>query len=484
MTNAPRSRKTHITRIVGTNRDGERLDHIWVDVERMDIVKSAMQIPPHFQWQGVQRKLRWCDDPDGDDYSPTGPSSRLTEVVKVCDPETEDVDDPDEWVPVRVIRGMRSRGGSSELQGQGFMDRFVKLVTDADLESSRVVEFRRIPHYDTNIDDLAQAAFDADQSRKEYVVPGELYVKTGVKDEDQYVEHEVITFLKHKGNNRDVDGLGRQTKLRNQYLIDESDPASFEIVGSKGFNPPYRLDPFQNIVNCQFSPRVYVVITAAKSDYATAGQDGVEILETRQAPGPQSTFMTGTLIECSANTGEEFAKLNSSLMGGPGGEGGGEGSTLITAMVYPKTEEVLASWWTYAQKYQGQLEPDNNILDAGPFLWISEFRAYGPCSVSFKIKIRPHLVNPGPGVKDKITQAYATSGSHSGPGGGLETRTVTGFRVEFYRTDKDGAGQIYRGNVSAWRSEIVETPGTGDEFKGIGFGKDPALIPADIPYVP
>ncbi len=48
-------------------------------------------------------------------------------------------------------------------------------------------------------------------------------------------------------------GLGRQTKLLNDYLIDESDPAKGEVIGVSGINPPYQLDPFQNIVNCQFA---------------------------------------------------------------------------------------------------------------------------------------------------------------------------------------------------------------------------------------
>ena len=37
--------------------------------------------------------------------------------------------------------------------------------------------------------------------------------------------------------------------LKNQYLIDESDPAQFDQVGPNNINPPYRLDPFQNIIN-------------------------------------------------------------------------------------------------------------------------------------------------------------------------------------------------------------------------------------------
>lgn len=253
-TNAPESRKTHVTRIFGTNKDGDRLDDIWADVERMDVIKNAMQIPPDHQWVGAQRKLRWCDDPTSDDYSAEGTPSRLTVVMKVCDPEgNDDVNDPDEWIPIRVIKGMRSKGGCGEGMGEGSMDRFLNQVTNEELQSARQVKVRRIVHHDTNIDDAAQAAADADPELKEYVVDSKNYTRDEEsKDTSQYVEHEIPLFIKHKGNTLIVEAMGRQTKLLNQYLIDESEDATLEITGEGGINPPYRLDPFQNIINVSF----------------------------------------------------------------------------------------------------------------------------------------------------------------------------------------------------------------------------------------
>lgn len=259
-TNAPPSRKTHIVRIVGTNKAGERLDNIWLDIERMDIIKGKINTP-EVQGQEFQLKLRWHDDPDGEDeFFMNGPPSRLVRILKVCDPDSQDVDDPDEWVPVPVIRGMRSRGGGSESMGQGFMDRFRVAETDDGPETARVAVVRKIVHYDTNIDDDAQSAFDADPGRTNYVVSGEFYQKeASTKDDSQSVEHEITTFLKLKTNG-DVMGLGRQTKLLNQYLIDESEAPDGDVVGVSGINPPYRADPFQNIVNCQFNPDKAVFI--------------------------------------------------------------------------------------------------------------------------------------------------------------------------------------------------------------------------------
>jgi hypothetical protein len=251
-TNKPDSRQTHVTRIFGTNRAGELLSDVWVDVERMDVVKSALQVPPDLQWQAVQRKFRWCDDPAADDYSPDGTPSRNIEILKVCDPDSEDVDNPGEWVPVKVIKAIRQRVETgTQDQGGTAMDRFLASVTAEELTTERVVEVRRTVHRDTNIDNAADAAADAGQ--KEYVVPSEAYEKDAdSKDDGQYIEQEIITYLKHRGNANEVMGQGRQTKLLNEYLIEQSEPPKNEVVGAKGFNPPYRLDPYQTIVNVNF----------------------------------------------------------------------------------------------------------------------------------------------------------------------------------------------------------------------------------------
>lgn len=49
---------------------------------------------------------------------------------------------------------------------------------------------------------------------------------------------------------------GQQTKLLNRYLIDESEPAKLDVIGANGLNPPWRLDPYQNIVNVKFKTLV------------------------------------------------------------------------------------------------------------------------------------------------------------------------------------------------------------------------------------
>ena len=116
MTNAPEDRKTHVVRLTGTNRNGDVLNDIWVDVERIDQFEITTQTSlPEFnienQWQEVQINLLWRDDPNGNNYSPEDDLSsddedngRVHEIRKICDPQnTADLADPDEWVPVKSI---------------------------------------------------------------------------------------------------------------------------------------------------------------------------------------------------------------------------------------------------------------------------------------------------------------------------------------------------------------------------------------------
>lgn len=272
MTNAPITRKTHVIRIAGTNANGDVLQNIWVDIERMDITKSVTQTKDSPNYQGHQRKFKWQDDPTADDYNPDGVPSQDTIIIKVCDPN-DDLSDPSQWVPVRVRKLAKSTGG-----GQGVQDKFRDDPDEDDPDpTTRVVEVRRIAHYATNIDDAAQAAFDVDDTLTAFVVPGDQYQRDDTtEDPDQYLLHEVITSLKHMTNvQSETDGgtdTGRQTKLLNQYLIDESDaPHGDEPIGAIGINPPYRLDPWQNIVNVKFKTLYLVVAVGADNSSTNSG---------------------------------------------------------------------------------------------------------------------------------------------------------------------------------------------------------------------
>jgi hypothetical protein len=256
----PESRKTHVVRLVGTNKNGDRLDDIWIDVERIDqmTIRTQTSLPQFHienQWQQTNIKFKWNDDPDGGtDELPYDPEAERTEterhkILKVCSPDEDDLENPEEWVPVKVITRI--------LMDQKSVGKAEKRFVYKTLENARKSENRRMVHYDTNIDDDAQAAFDADTSRTAYVVPRDQYQRDdSTKDEDDYVEHEVVMWLeKHineeayspGGANQDV-----QLRMKNQFLIDQSDEAKLDAQGPQGYDPPYRMDPYQNIINCSF----------------------------------------------------------------------------------------------------------------------------------------------------------------------------------------------------------------------------------------
>ncbi|MCA1399357.1 hypothetical protein [Bradyrhizobium sp. BRP56] len=480
MTDGPGSRETHIVRIFGTNRNGERLDHIWADVERIDVVKSKHKIPGTPWSQGLQRTMRWCDDPNGDDYSKDGTPSRIFETLKICDPENEDdVNDPEEWIPIKVVKGLRSRVEGTENGGGAAMDRFLSSVADNEL-TERVVEVRKIIHHDSNIDDAAQASFDAGHDA--HVVQSEDYEKktnNDDKDDEQYIEQEIITYLKHKGNTGDVSGIGGQTKLLNQYLIDESDLPKGKVAGQNGFNPPYRLDPFQNIVNVQFTPRVYVIIMASGFDYAVSNLENVKVIDKESQSFTSVPFaepLAGTLIECSANAGKKFCTLRTTSLDNP------IGPERVRILVCPKKDSVKENWFNYVQA-MAQLDfLDDRFLPADPFLWYAQIRSVGkPTTINFNIRYKPHLTNPRPGVKNAMVQCYPTSGNNEWPSGIDDIIYVTtGWETIAYRVDKKGTDNVY-GAPPAWKSDVVVTAGD-TKIRGLTFGKDPPKIAADVTF--
>lgn len=508
-TNAPPSRKTHITRIFGTNKDKERLEHIWADLERMDVVKSALQLPSivgwlGLQWQGLQRKFRWSDDPNADDYEPDGTPSRNLETLKVCDPENEDdVNDPEEWIPLKVVKAIRQRVETgTETNGGTAMDRFLNAVTDDELTTARVVEVRKIPHYDTNYDDIVQAAADASPDLKEYVIPAEDYTKDlSTKDEDQYVEHEIITYLKHKGNAGEVSGIGRQTKLLNEYLIDGSEPPKGDVTGNNGINPPYRLDPYQNIINISFAINVIVVFVAAQSceiqpDPKT-GKEKAKFLDRFDG----APFGDCQAFKVPANAGV-FMKTRL-----PGSSGDPTVLRNVYVLVFAlkgTADESLAraksatlqALHSVATAALGDLEVGTIPVPEGLLWWAGSMIQSAPDSVHiWKMRYGKHRDDNNP--RNVMVQCYpisVTPTSYLVPE--HTSLTFHGYRIYNYRLDRRGEKQVYIAgdhitNPSAWTSAVIghisippvneDDPGTEADFHGVGFADEPPLLDHDRP---
>ena len=219
-------RQVHITRILGTNKDGEVLPDIWLDVERFEFYAKVTQNADG-QYQRVATKLRWHDDPDDvAEYQPENDDGTARTVPWLnCSPDEADLNDPEQWVPVRVIM-RRLHLSHGEEVGSDTNLRF----TSAQPQKVRKVELRRFSHYDSSIDEAATAAFDADPARKAYVANSDAYQKDDeTKDDGQYVECEVVLIV-----DRQVSAHGQSSgtdqkvflKLKNQYLLDESEPRS------------------------------------------------------------------------------------------------------------------------------------------------------------------------------------------------------------------------------------------------------------------
>jgi hypothetical protein len=242
LTNAPTSRTTHVIRICGTNANRDVLQDFWADVERIDGAHYTTQIDG--QWQGVQYKLKWRDDPNGDDYVADGTTidgwARNVEQIKLCSADEPDQTNPTEWIPINVIKSFKTKAS-----GQGSVIRHL----NDDLTDAREVTVVRVVHYDTSIDDAAQAVFDADATVQAYVAQGPDYTRDDTtKDDSQCIEYQIITSLKSVSR-AGYQGVVR--KMQNQYLIDESDPSQ-DPPSDTGINPPWRLDPYQNIINVNF----------------------------------------------------------------------------------------------------------------------------------------------------------------------------------------------------------------------------------------
>jgi hypothetical protein len=261
----PQVREMHVARIFGTNKQGDLLSDIWVDMLRLDRIVLRTQTqqhiprpfgsiytPPEFSnSQDLVIQLKWADDPLSRSYDPDLDTNitREYEILKVCSPQTENFEDPDEWVPVPVITRFRLRGGQS---GDVYRQWLNKVV-----DSKRIVSNRRIVNYATNIDDMAQKAAD-DDGQKTYCVPIDpddlqYVIDEESKNVDNYVEHEVATMLGGRGSTDWQYTTGGDQEIvwviKNQFLIDFSDEAKLEEHGTDNYNPPYRMDPFQNIIN-------------------------------------------------------------------------------------------------------------------------------------------------------------------------------------------------------------------------------------------
>lgn len=248
-------RRMHIVRICGRDRDGEVVPDIWVDVLRIDKMRINTQNSIDFgivavsnRAQRVTLVLKWNDE-NGEQAEF---DTRETVTVKVCAPDEENPEDPDEYVPVEAIKRLHMRLGSV-VNNRHFFD---SLVVDK-VRPEEYVAIRRICHYDTNFDEEAEEAF-LNGDTTYYINMNEYVMNAETKDETDHVEHEVVMRGNLMATPHWAGAPARKDhkttfRFKNDFLIDGSDEANAAPGGE--INPPWRLDAFQNIINVNLGAR-------------------------------------------------------------------------------------------------------------------------------------------------------------------------------------------------------------------------------------
>ncbi|MHC6150539.1 hypothetical protein ACVSQB_01960 [Bradyrhizobium elkanii] len=220
-------RKTHIFRVIGKTLDetGEVVDEpsAYIDIERSEYFKLVEGSGP--DWKQTNVRLKWYLDDAGKVPNP----SRETTMRKIIPPDEENPDKPSVWFEVDTIDRIKIQDA----------DQVIYHSFDNSAENmGRKVAVRRIVNYETTVDD------DYPEGG---VIPKEDYQKkAATKDKEQYLDFEFV----QKRAFRDADQV-YAISYKNQPLIDAAEMPDRSYSPGQ-INPPWRLDPLQNIVNVNF----------------------------------------------------------------------------------------------------------------------------------------------------------------------------------------------------------------------------------------
>jgi hypothetical protein len=234
------TRKTHIKRIY-KNDDPDT--GLWVDIERIDELTYTSGTG------FAQQEKVWTFD-----WSSFSPNGEGVTKKKIQDPNDDsDPNDPDAAVIEVPIRGQIVVTQGAKEQYQQYTHFFVNDKTN----TSRTTHSRRVYHYDVPDDRL-------DENKNPPRDPQEYLNALGDKDDTQYLEVEILDeFLTNENENRDAHGqLKPSAWQEKRWLVNNaSDTLLHDRDGdtSKDFatknpadgkiDPPWRLDPLQNIIN-------------------------------------------------------------------------------------------------------------------------------------------------------------------------------------------------------------------------------------------
>jgi hypothetical protein len=234
------TRKTHIKRIY-KNDDPDT--GLWIDIERIDELTYTSGTG------FAQQTNVWTFDWESFDPNGEGVTKK-----KIQDPNDDtNPDDPAAAVIEVPVRGQLLVTQGAKEQYQQYNHFFVNDVTN----SSRETHSRRVYHYDVPDDQL-------DENKNPPRDPQDYLNALGDKDSSQYLEVEILdAFSTNENETRDSHGrLKPSAWQERRWLVNNaSDALLHDRDGdtSKDFatnnpvdgivDPPWRLDPLQNIVN-------------------------------------------------------------------------------------------------------------------------------------------------------------------------------------------------------------------------------------------
>ena len=249
-------RKSHIKRIY---KDNDPSNDTWIDVERLDELRFRSKVG--YQSREKTWKFDWDSfDPDGVDHD-----GNAIPYKAIQDPN-----DPDNVVNVPARR-MVYVTEARDLKYQGYKHYFINDRSN----STRETYSRRVYHYDISADSLDE---NGDPPRD----PSEYLNALGDKDNGQYVEVEVLNrYWTNEHESRDSHGnIKPSTWQEKKWVLDVStdalltDPGGDTSFDGSVINPdagpqvdpPWRLDPLQNIVNVSWLGGLAVEFGEAATD--------------------------------------------------------------------------------------------------------------------------------------------------------------------------------------------------------------------------
>ncbi|MBR1150071.1 hypothetical protein [Bradyrhizobium sp. JYMT SZCCT0428] len=467
---APDGRERHVKRIPGKRKksDGsvEKVPGTYIDVERIDSMTTEEGSGPDYQ--KTKTKLKWYLDDNGNDPNP----SRKRSTIEVTFPEN-----PDVFFELDVNDAISVRDDDQVIRR-----RFDNSADNSRRRHSGAV--RRVKHYDTPYDDDPNYEDGG-------IIRG--YQKTpGTKDDDQYLDVEIpgefgfddYRLQKSAQPNYFEHWQRTSTRLNNGYLIDQTDLPD-KGYGDSEINPPYRLDPFQNIVNVKLGLDVIVVLLKREATQVGATAVGISVIDdaaeflrswsTPYATGPGGfpTFAykvsasAGQFIRTTASQGSVIAMAFAIMPGQDGLE-----KSLSRAE--QGARRVLPATFLFGSTSDPGLPAD--IAPPG-LLWVVETLSAAVISVVWKIRYGKHRDDQNSTPSDVMVQCYPLSG----PG--------LGYEIYAYRLDRLGTGTVYSKRAdaendqaqnlpSAWNQIINPVGGSG--AKGIRYSDPPPLIGVDL----